>query len=451
MILLSHERVMFEEFLMPYYPSERIDDLIYFDPADNNGKVIGFNIFELNEGEDPVFKAGEIYNVFERTVDDLGASMKPILGNAIDALVCMKTGKTLRDLKKLIDPDTNLQLIQEISKSPYVEDDVKRFWVNYNDSPEARTGAGPLRNRLRPLFREPLLTTLSTASFNVSEEVNKHKRVIFLDLSKLRGPQQRMTGQFSIALLRETLAAREVVCPDRHFLDYSMYIDEFQEYAAYSEEALLQIFNGLRKYHIGLTIAHQTTHSITNKLLGVIMGNVGTVGALQLQNDEAAYFAKELRIYERRVTPGKKKETVADVRAKYREIYAGNHPQRESILKALQNKISRLEQEAALHETEEEIERDPTIKLREDLLTEPAMPKLHIMLRGAKTTQQFVPGTVFLQYPFEPMLAKKEEIFEYEDFVMNSQEKYGIEISQPTNTKGEAEGEDDEFTVKRQL
>jgi hypothetical protein len=78
-ILLSHERVMFEEYIMPYYPSERIDDLIYFDPADNKGKVIGFNIFEINAGEDPAFKAGEIYTVFERTVDDLGASMKPIL------------------------------------------------------------------------------------------------------------------------------------------------------------------------------------------------------------------------------------------------------------------------------------------------------------------------------------------------------------------------------------
>ena len=40
----------------------------------------------------------------------------------------------------------------------------------------------------------------------------------------------------------------------------------------------------------------------------------------------------------------------------------------------------------------------------------------------------------------------QEAIFEYEDFVMNSQEKYGKEIPPPP-----PDDEDDEFTVKRQL
>ena len=320
-VILSHERVMFEDYILPYYPSERIDDLIYYNPADTRGKVVGFNIFALNRGENPAFKAGEIATVFERCLDDLGASMKPILHNAIDALVCMQTGKTLRDLKTLIDSDANRELVRQITASPHVEDDVKRFWVGYSDSAAARTGAQPLAHRLRPLLREPLLTTLSTESFNVSEEINHHQRVICLDLSELRGPQQRMVGQFLIALLRETFYARDVVCPDKNFLDYYWFIDEFQAYAGHSQEALLEVFTGLRKYHIGLTIAHQTKFSISNQLFHVIMGNVGTVGALRLQDDEARDFAKELRVYERRSATTKGKETVASVRAKYEEVY----------------------------------------------------------------------------------------------------------------------------------
>ena len=429
-VLLTHEKTMFRDYVLPYYPSERIDDLIYFNPSDTKGKIIGFNLFALNKGEDPIFKAGELWNVFERTLDDLGASMKPILQNAITALVTLQSGKSLRDLEKLIDPSIPV-IRSEISRSDKVPDRTKRFWAEYEDSATARTGFQPLLNRLGPLIDEPLITTLSHGSFNVSEELNYNRRVVCVDLSDLRGDRQRMVGQLIIALLRETFYARDVQIPDKNFLNYFWYIDEFQQYASQSEQALLEVFNGLRKFNVGLTIAHQTTENLSRGLLRTILGNVGTIGCMRLQEFEANDFAKELRVYERRTAPTKKKETIADVRAKYREIYEGNHPQKESILRTLQTRINRLEQEAALHENEEEPERDPTMKLRPDLFDEENMEEGQIILRGATTTQQFKRGAVLIQVPFEPLTVEKEDIFDYEDYVINSQEKYGKEISPP--------------------
>jgi hypothetical protein len=430
-IVLTHERTMFEDYILPYYPSERIDDLVYFNPADTKGKIIGFNIFELNDGESPAFKAGEIYTVFERTIEDIGQSMRPILQNAIDALVYMQAGKTLRDLRTLIDPEGNQPLVSEIARSKYVEEETKRFWANYANSSAARTGYEPLKYRLRPLLQEPLLTTLSTASFNVNEELNRHSRVLCIDLSELRGPQQKMVGQMMIALLRETFSARDVQIKHKQFLPYFWYIDEFQQYAGDSSAALLEIFNGLRKYNIGLTIAHQTTANLKPEMLHTIMGNVGTVGAMRLQESEANYFARELQVKEVRQPVGKKKETVESVRAKYHEVYQSNNPKRTELLQMLQNKIKRLELEAALHEEEDEIERDPAVKLRPDLFLEETMPQGHMILRGSTLTQHLKKGAIYLQVPAEPVGVQREEIFEYDDYVMSSQEKYGKELPPP--------------------
>src|ERR1700730_4943486 len=100
-VVMGHERDLFER-IMDYYPSHRMYDLIYYNQGDRTNTIIGFNLFELLPHEDPAFKAGEIYTVLERTLDDLGQTMKPILQSAIDALVYMQQGKTLRDLERLI-------------------------------------------------------------------------------------------------------------------------------------------------------------------------------------------------------------------------------------------------------------------------------------------------------------------------------------------------------------
>jgi hypothetical protein len=158
---------------------------------------------------------------------------------------------------------------------------------------------------------------------------------------------------------------------------------------------------------------------------------VGTVGAMRLQESEANYFARELQVKEVRQPVGKKKETVESVRAKYHEVYQSNNPKRTELLQMLQNKIKRLELEAALHEEEDEIERDPAVKLRPDLFLEETMPQGHMILRGSTLTQHLKKGAIYLQVPAEPVGVQREEIFEYDDYVMSSQEKYGKELPPP--------------------
>jgi len=442
-VVMGHERDLFER-IMDYYPSHRVDDLIYYNPGDRNNKIIGFNLFEHLPHEDPTFKAGEIYTVLERTLDDLGQTMKPILQSAIDALVSIQQGKTLRDLESLIDPE-GAHMRQQVLASPDVPERTKRFWAQYADSSVARTGSEPLLRRLLPLFQEPLLTTLSMASFNFSEQINLYSRVLMLDLSALRGRQQQMVGQFLIALIRETFYARDVLVPDQHYLPYFFYIDEFQEYAGHSEEALRQIFRGLRKYGIGITIANQRKSDISERMMGTIVGNVGTLGCFQLAHDEANYFAGELGVREK-VERSKPSDTEESLREQYERVYHEYRgPNKEGVLKNLQARMQRLEAEGFLG-TDEEEPQEALGRLRPDLLQDPKLQPYHIVMRGAKKT---IVGSMHASVPEYPPGIAKQETFTYDDLVRHSQQQYGKEVA-TTPSKPSPGAAEDDYLIPRQ-
>jgi hypothetical protein len=251
-----------------------------------------------------------------------------------------------------------------------------------------------------------------------------------------------MVGQLLIALLRETFYARDVTAHGT-FLPYFVYIDEFQQYAAHSEEALLEMFNGLRKYNIGLTIAHQTTRSISPKMCDTIVGNVGTLGCFRIAADEAPYFARELSVIERRPPKNASGKTVEEVREDYETLYREYHnANREQVLNNVLAEIRKLEAEAIRghHNTPEE---DPLGRLRPDLLQEPAMPPYHLIMRGAG-----VEGSLLLEVQEHPFDTATSRI-SYHAYVQHSQEKYGtsVQASLPTPPPPE---EEDEYRIRRQ-
>ena len=80
---------------------------------------------------------------------------------------------------------------------------------------------------------------------------------------------------FNIDFARDYLPDLQGLTP------YFIYVDEFQRYASHSEEALIDMLMG-SAIHVSLTIAHQTTANISSTLRSTIIGNVGTIGCLNL-------------------------------------------------------------------------------------------------------------------------------------------------------------------------
>jgi len=290
-IVISPEDGLFQH-LLPF-TIRRKDQLIYFDPTDTTEPIIGFNPFHLEEGEDLTQKAGETFTIFERSLGDLGVKMTTLLQNCVYALL-QRPNSTILDPDRLLDPrDPTLR--EEITQNPSIDERTRKFWDSYQTSGYYKVGYEPILNRLDPLLRPPLSQTLTTSTFSFQKVLNEKPSIIFCNLSKLRGIQAEIVGQLLLAQIQQTFFRRDFMTEHEH-IPYYLYIDEFQTYATSNEKSFQEILNRFRKYKVAFTLAHQVTADIPSKLLSVIIGNVGSLIALQLAYEDAPFFAKELQI-----------------------------------------------------------------------------------------------------------------------------------------------------------
>lgn len=79
--------------------------------------------------------------------------------------------------------------------------------------------------------------------------------------------------------------------PENERKPFSLYIDEFH---SFTTTALADMLSELRKYRLGLVLAHQHTTQLDPKVLEAILGNVGTLMAFPLGATDAAIMARQL-------------------------------------------------------------------------------------------------------------------------------------------------------------
>ena len=301
LILLSPEDGIFQS-LLPAIPESRKDDLIYFDPTDTLDPVIGFNPFDFTDADDLApherdsyltLKAGETYTIFERALGDLGVKMTTLMQNIAYALLQLPDA-TILDLDTLLTPHDN-SYRRAISQATTIDPRTRQFWTHYDDSTYYKSIYDPVINRLDTFLRPPLSTILSTPALSFHDALNGTRpRILFCNLSKLRGAQAAILGQLIIATIQQTLLRREQI-KENNRTPYFFYIDEFSVFTT-SEQAFVDLFERARKYRCGVTLAHQVMADLPSKLLDAIVGNVATMLVMQLGAGDAPFFAKELQL-----------------------------------------------------------------------------------------------------------------------------------------------------------
>jgi hypothetical protein len=112
-------------------------------------------------------------------------------------------------------------------------------------------------------------------TLNVTDILDQGK-ILLVNLSKgeLGEDQSSFFGTIITSLIWMAALAR-AGRPDSDRRDFYLYVDEFQNFATRN---FAEIVSEGRKYHIALTLAHQSVAQITDqKLLKVIAGNAGTI------------------------------------------------------------------------------------------------------------------------------------------------------------------------------
>lgn len=281
----------FAEKIIDYIPPHRINDVVYFNPADIDFPI-GFNILETVRAEHKHLVASGLMGVFKKIWPDVWSSrMEYILNNTLLALLDYP-GTTLLGINRLLaDNDYRKRVVANL-KDPVV----KAFWQNefasYNDK-YRQEAVAPIQNKIGQFLSASVIRNIVAqvkSRINI-REIMDSKKIFIMNLSKGRigEDNSRLLGGMLITKLQ--LAAMERVdTPEKDRKDFFLYVDEFQNFAT---ESFANILSEARKYRLDLTMAHQYMEQLDETVLAAVIGNVGSILTFRVGSTDAEILAKE--------------------------------------------------------------------------------------------------------------------------------------------------------------
>lgn len=274
-------------------PPYRRSDVIYFDPLDSH--VLRFNpliaVPPLHRGT----LAARIVEVFRNIwSDSWGPRLDYILTNAI-RLLLENPGSSLVDIPRLLSDDRFRAKLLRRSDDPHI----KHYWVKefggYSDKFRAEAIA-PIQNKVGQFANNPILRDIvgGRSTIDITKIMNEGK-VLICNLSKRMGEEpSHLLGSLLVTAFAQAAEARAEL-PEEQRRDFTMYVDEFQNYATTSFATVL---SESRKYRLSLVTANQFLGQVPELLRYAIIGNVGTLIAFRIGAFDAPILSKELGISE---------------------------------------------------------------------------------------------------------------------------------------------------------
>src|SRR5262249_44708979 len=77
--------------------------------------------------------------------------------------------------------------------------------------------------------------------------------------------------------------------PENERVDFSLYVDEFQNF---STDSFATILSEARKFHLSLIVANQFTTQLTEEIRDAVFGNIGTIISFRIGTNDAEFLAK---------------------------------------------------------------------------------------------------------------------------------------------------------------
>ncbi|MCK9187116.1 MAG: type IV secretion system DNA-binding domain-containing protein [Candidatus Colwellbacteria bacterium] len=281
----------FAEKILDFVPANRIDDVVYFSPADID-YPIGFNPLESVGGEFRHLIASGMMGVFKKIwVDAWSARMEYILNNALLALLEFPNATLLDVMKMLTDKDFRKKTV-EILEDPVV----KNFWVNefgkYTDR-YASEAVAAIQNKIGQFIANPLIRNIigqPKSSLRMREIIDDGKIFIAnLSHGRIGEDNSALLGAMLITKLQQAAMSRIDVSEEER-KDFFLYIDEFQNF---STDSFAVILSEARKYRLGLILAHQYIEQLSDVVKPAIFGNVGTIVSFRVGAEDAEFLEKE--------------------------------------------------------------------------------------------------------------------------------------------------------------
>lgn len=269
-------------------PTKRQNEVIYFN-APNPLLTLKYNPFKRVSVEKRSLVASGIIEVFKKLWSDAwGVKLEHILRYAVLTLLDLPKA-TVADIPKLLlDKSYRNSTISFISN-----DSVKMFWLkefsNYN-----RYDLLPVLNKIGGMLAHPAIKRILIENVN---EISLRKamdeqKIILVNLAKghLGEDVSHILGALFISSLSAAAFSR-VDTPENKRIPFMLYMDEFHNFTTLS---LVNMFSELRKFKVGLILAHQYFHQLEDDIRRAILGNAGTIIAFRVGTEDAQFLSKEM-------------------------------------------------------------------------------------------------------------------------------------------------------------
>ena len=154
--------------------------------------------------------------------------------------------------------------------------------------------AAPLQNKLGAHLSDPRLRTILTgkrSTFHIRRIMDDGK-VLLVNLSKGEigeGPST-LLGSLLVSAITLIAPSCRRQLPEAARRPFWLYLDEFQ---TFSTLALATMLSELRKYRVGLTVAHQYLSQLDPQVRDAALSNAGTLICFRLGAHDARYLAPE--------------------------------------------------------------------------------------------------------------------------------------------------------------
>lgn len=278
------------EKLLSMVPKERTEDVIYFSPADMEFPM-GLNLFEYNDPDQKDFLIQEALNMLYKLYDPqhqgiMGPRYEHLFRNAALTIMADPAGGTFVDIPKLFrDPAFVKQKLQHVTDMNVLE-----FWQKEMPASQRSNEFGEVTSWFVSKFGAFLSNEMmrniigQTKSAFDLRDIMDNKKILLVNLSKGRVGElnAKLLGMVFVMKFQAAAMSRSNI-PEDQRVDFSLYVDEFQNF---STDSFATIMSEARKYHLNLIVANQFTTQLTQEIRDAVFGNMGTIVAFRIgQND----------------------------------------------------------------------------------------------------------------------------------------------------------------------
>ncbi len=267
--------------------------LVHLD-ATNPFQPYGYNpLRRVREDKIPLAVSGLLETLKKLWPDAWGVRMEHVLRNTLYTLLERSDSKLPDILRLYSDDDFRKEVVKDIRNSV-----VKEFWESeFNEYP-ARLRAeacAPIQNKLGALLSDPMLYRIL-----VEPEIDLHFRslmdqgvILLVNVSKgrLGEDSSLLLGSLVVSTLGLAAFSRAESEPDTR-RPFFVYLDEFHNFTTLM---LANMMSELRKYGVGLVLAHQYLHQLELDIQHAVIGNAGTLISFRVGSEDASLLAKELQ------------------------------------------------------------------------------------------------------------------------------------------------------------